>query len=106
MPRLAAAYQSHCSQAGPAADSSTVRTLQIVGCDLAADWREGEIILQSLILDDSSVRHAADTVARLEAAILPRPPRGVEPTRMTGAAQIGPSFTEFPQRPGLFPDRR
>ncbi len=76
LPRLAAAYQSHCSQAGPAADSSTVRTLQIVGCDLAADWREGEIILQSLILDDSSVRDAADTVARLEAAILPRPHEG------------------------------
>ena len=76
LPRLAAAYESHHSQAAPAADGSTVRTLQIVGCDLAADWREGEIILQSLILDGASVRRAADIVARLEAALLPGTPAG------------------------------
>jgi hypothetical protein len=71
LPRLAAAYESHLSRASPVSDGSTIRTLRIVGGDLAADWREGELMLQTLIRDEESVRGAAATVVRLERAFLP-----------------------------------
>jgi hypothetical protein len=76
LPRLATAYESHLSRASAAADGSTVRTLQIVGRDLADDWREGELLLQSLIPDGPSIRRAAETVARLEEALLSGRPEG------------------------------
>jgi hypothetical protein len=76
LPRLAAAYQKHLSQVSPASDSSTVRTLEIVSRDLIADWREGEVMLQGLILNGSSVRTAAETVAQLEETLLPGGPEG------------------------------
>jgi hypothetical protein len=66
LPRLWVAYDRHGAAAGEVADSSTGRTLGIVSRDLAADWREGEARLQSLLADGGSVRAAAAAVSSLE----------------------------------------
>jgi len=66
LPRLARAYQRHRSQSSPASDGATIRTLDLLLPDVAADWREGEFLLQKLLVDEAAVETAAATVARLE----------------------------------------
>lgn len=70
VPRLWAAYERHGAIAGGVADGSSLRTLRIVGSDLAADWREGEALLQSLLTGRAQVREAADAVAGLEELLI------------------------------------
>ena len=57
LPRLAGAYQRHRSQANPASDSAAIRTLDLLLPDVAADWREGEILLQKFLVDQAVGRH-------------------------------------------------
>jgi hypothetical protein len=66
LPRLVGAYQEHRSGASPASDGAALRTLDIVLPDVVSDWRDGEVLLQHLLMNDDLVRLAADTVARLE----------------------------------------
>lgn len=70
LPRLWAAYQRHHDRAGPAGDGSTQRTLGIVRPDVAADWQEGEALLQNLLTSPEAVSAAAGRVAELEHALL------------------------------------
>jgi hypothetical protein len=70
LPRLAGGYQRHRSQTNPASDGAAIRTLDLLLPDVAADWREGEILLQCLLTDDAAVQEAASTVARLERVIV------------------------------------
>lgn len=66
MARVHVSYRDHRKLAGEVADSSIVRTLEIVGRDVVRDWTEGEAALQSLLISTESVDGAASTVARLE----------------------------------------
>ena len=66
LPRIFAAYQDHRSVASPVSDASILRTLGIVGPDLASDWGEGEVALQALIDSEASADEAAATVGHLE----------------------------------------
>ena len=65
-PRLFAAYHRHRLKADPTSDGSAIRTLDLLVPDVAADWREGELLLQRLLTDDNAVQTAAATVAQLE----------------------------------------
>jgi len=64
--RVHVSYRAHRKLADEVADSSTVRTLEIVRRDVVRDWTEGEAALQSLLISRESVDGAASTVARLE----------------------------------------
>lgn len=66
LPRMFSAYQHHRAAAGPVSDASAMRTLGLVGPDLASDWGEGEATLQGLIRSEASAEEAAATVGRLE----------------------------------------
>ena len=66
LPRMFGAYEQHRAMASPVSDGSALRTLGLVGPDLASDWAEGEVSLQSLIRSDAAAQQAADIVARLE----------------------------------------
>lgn len=74
LPRMWTDYRRHGTLADPVADGSTLRTLAIVGADLATDWREGEAVLQELIGGGGdagpAVRAAADAAGRIEAALV------------------------------------
>lgn len=70
LPRLWASYQRHRAQAGDTADGATLRTLGIVAPDAAADWQEGETLLQNLLGSRDAVSAAASTVGELEATLL------------------------------------
>ncbi len=66
LPRLFAGYHRHRQRADPASDGSAIRTLDLLMPDVAGDWREGEVFLQLLLRDPTSVDQAAATVANLE----------------------------------------
>jgi hypothetical protein len=70
LPRLVRAYAEHRQQANPASDGAAIRTLDILIPDVVADWRDGEVLLQELLVDPADVVMAADTVARLERLLL------------------------------------
>ncbi len=70
LPRLVAAYTVHRQQATPLSDGATLRTLDLVGRDAEGDWREGEVLLQGLIVDVSSAQVAASSAGRLEALVV------------------------------------
>lgn len=69
LPRLWVAYDRHRQEADAVADGSTLRTLGVVAPDLAADWREGEAVLQGLLSSESAISEAALTVSALEALL-------------------------------------
>ena len=66
LPRAWAAYDLHRRVAAEPGDGSTIRTLEIVSRDVAADWVEGEAALQSVLTDKDAVAGSARTVAALE----------------------------------------
>lgn len=70
LPRLLAGYERHRAQAGPAADSATIRTLDLLIPDVGADWHQGEVLLQQLISNAAEVERAAGAVAALERMLL------------------------------------
>ncbi len=80
LPRLIAAYTADLERASPVSDSPTMRCLRLVLRDDLDDWREGETLVQGLLVDGAAVRRAADHQARLEdllvgaGGISPSPP--------------------------------
>ncbi len=70
LPRLIACYSSHLDRASPVAEGPTIRSLRLVLRDELEDWREGETLIQSLLIDAASVRRAADHQARLETMLV------------------------------------
>jgi hypothetical protein len=65
IPRLHSRYSAHLAVAGAVADSSNRRTLGIVMADLAADWQEGERVLESY-LGATSWSAAMGAAARID----------------------------------------
>lgn len=73
VPRLASRYRRHGAAASPLADGAVLRTLGLVGPDLAADWGEGEAALQQALDAGGVHAEAAAAYGRFEALVAPAP---------------------------------
>ncbi|HEY2429674.1 MAG TPA: hypothetical protein VGI06_12140, partial [Acidimicrobiales bacterium] len=67
LPRKIAAYTFHLNNTSAGTDAPTIRSLKFALGDELEDWREGEMLLQSLILTEADARRAAEHQAGLEA---------------------------------------
>lgn len=70
IPRFVAAYTSHLENTSEAADAPTVRALRHMLQDEIEDWRDGEMLLQSLIGGREHAERASSHQARLEALMV------------------------------------
>jgi hypothetical protein len=66
IPRKIAAYTFHLNNTSTITDAPTIRSLKFALGDELDDWREGEMLLQSLIEGPDEAQRAADHQARLE----------------------------------------
>ena len=69
LPRKVAAYTYHLAATSRITDGPTIRSLGFILDDETTDWREGEMLLQSLIETDEEVARAARRQAELEVLI-------------------------------------
>jgi hypothetical protein len=70
IPRKIGMYTDHLRVASPVADAALIRSLQFALADEMADWRDGELILQSLLRQPTDVTRAATYQARLETLLV------------------------------------
>ncbi len=70
IPRLVAAYTYHRNNTSSITDAPTIRALNFCLQDDMDEWREGEMLIQSLIETPEEVERAAAHRARLEKLIL------------------------------------
>lgn len=70
LPHKIAAYTYHLSNSNPITDAPTIRPLTLVVRDEMEDWRDGEMLVQSLIETPEDVRRASEHQARLETLLL------------------------------------
>jgi len=66
IPRFIAAYTYHLNGTSEITDAPTIRSLKFILQDEFDDWRDGEMILQSLIETPAEVARAAAHQQRLE----------------------------------------
>jgi hypothetical protein len=66
IPHKIAAYTYHLNNTSTITDAPTIRSLKLVLNDEFEDWRDGEMLIQSLLESEEEVRRAADHQARLE----------------------------------------
>ena len=66
LPHKIAAYTFHRSSTSAITDAPTIRLLNFVLQDEHDDWRDGEMLIQSLIETADDVERAARHQARLE----------------------------------------
>jgi hypothetical protein len=71
VPRLVAAYTAHLNHTSAAADAPVARDLGLVLADELSGWRDGELLVQSLVVVADDARRAADHQGRLEALVAP-----------------------------------
>lgn len=70
IPRFVAAYTFHRNNTSEITDAPTIRSIGFILQDELDDWRDGEMMLQSLITTPEHVRRAADHQARLESIMV------------------------------------
>ena len=70
LPHKIAAYTFHRSNTSAITDAPTIRLLNFVLQDELDDWRDGEMLLQSLLDTPEEVRRAADRQAALETVMV------------------------------------
>jgi hypothetical protein len=70
LPRLIGSYTAHRRRTSALTDAPTVRTLQLVLRDELDDWRDGELLLQSLIRTPDDAARAGARQGHLEALLL------------------------------------
>ncbi len=70
LPRMIAAYTYHQNASSKITDAPTIRSLGFILQDDFEDWREGEILLQSLIETPEEVERAAKRQQELELLML------------------------------------
>ena len=70
VPALVAAYTYHLNNTSTITDAPTIRSLKFALQDLFEDWRDGEMMLQSLIETPDEVDRAAAHQARLQKLLL------------------------------------
>jgi hypothetical protein len=66
IPHKIAAYTYHLNNSSTITDAPTIRSLAFVLQDEMADWRDGEMLIQSLLVDDDDVERAAAHQANVE----------------------------------------
>ena len=66
IPHKIAAYTYHLNNTSTITDAPTIRSLKFAIADEFEDWRDGEMLLQSLIDADAEVERAAAHQVRLE----------------------------------------
>jgi hypothetical protein len=66
IPHKIAAYTFHLNNTSTITDAPTIRSLRLVLADEFDDWRDGEMLIQSLIETDDEVDRASAHQARLE----------------------------------------
>ena len=88
IPRKIAAYTFHLNNTSTITDAPTIRSLKFVLADEFEDWREGEMLLQSLIETDEEA-HAGRATTRPGSRPWPSPP----------AASPGPGIHRPESRP-------
>jgi hypothetical protein len=84
IPRKVAAYTFHLNATSRITDAPTMRSLKFILQDEFDDWREGEMLLQSLIASPDEVERAANRQRELEQLI-------VAAGGITGPGSIGTS---------------
>ena len=70
IPRFIAAYTYHLNGTSEITDAPTIRSLKFILHDEFEDWRDGEMILQSLIETPEEVARAAAHQQRLEVIMI------------------------------------
>jgi hypothetical protein len=70
IPHKIAAYTYHLNNTSTITDAPTIRSLKFALQDEFDDWRDGEMLIQSLIETDDEVDRAAAHQTRLEKLIL------------------------------------
>ena len=70
IPHKIAAYTYHLNNTSTITDAPTIRSLKFVLQDELDDWRDGEMLIQSLIETPAEVERAARHQARLESLIV------------------------------------
>ena len=70
LPHKIAAYTYHLNNTSRITDAPTIRSLEMALRDELDDWRDGEMMIQSLIETDDEVQRAADHQATLEKLLL------------------------------------
>ena len=70
IPHKIAAYTYHLNNTSTITDAPTIRSLKFALADELDDWRDGEMIIQSLLETPDEVQRAADHQARLEKLML------------------------------------
>jgi hypothetical protein len=70
IPHKVAAYTFHLNNTSTITDAPTIRSLKFALQDEFEDWRDGEMLIQSLIDSDAEVDRAANHQARLEKLML------------------------------------
>jgi hypothetical protein len=90
IPHKIAAYTYHLNNTSNITDAPTMRSLKFVINDEFEDWRDGEMIIQSLIENEEDVQRAAAHQAKCEALI-------VKAGGIAGPGSIGSTDVEVPQ---------
>ena len=70
IPHKIAAYTYHLNNTSTITDAPTIRSLKLALNDEFEDWRDGEMLIQSLIENEADVRRAADHQVRLESILV------------------------------------
>jgi hypothetical protein len=70
IPHKVAAYTYHLNNTSTITDAPTIRSLKFVLQDEFEDWRDGEMLIQSLIETDDEVERAAAHQVKLEKLML------------------------------------
>ena len=70
LPHLIAAYTYHLNNTSTITDAPTMRSLKFAIDDDFEDWRDGEMLLQSMLTTAADVQRAADRQAALETMLV------------------------------------
>jgi hypothetical protein len=70
IPHKVAAYTYHLNNTSQITDAPTIRSLKFILQDEIDDWRDGEMLIQSLIETPDDVERAAAHQAKLEKLML------------------------------------
>ncbi|MBA3653210.1 MAG: hypothetical protein H0W70_03340 [Actinobacteria bacterium] len=90
IPHKIAAYTYHLNNTSTITDAPTMRSLRFVLNDEFEDWRDGEMLIQSLITDEADVQRAATHQARCEGLI-------VKAGGIAGPGSIGSTDVAVPE---------
>jgi len=83
LPHKIAAYTYHLNNTSSITDAPTQRSLRMALADEFEDWRDGEMLIQSLLETEAEVQRAAAHQARLESLM-------IKAGGIAGPGSIGP----------------